>query len=351
MPSSPYDKIPLGFAAFLFFLPFACMAQGQELDKAYGEDITSLYKRKGVKEVFVESDNYYNGKLTDPRFLSNYQLFDKQGRLIRSESYYPDKVSGRTDYAYGKNGLMEMFTQYDGLSKEGDTDKSAITWMLRNQHRYVPKKKQAAGAFSWDSDAQKWVRETTTRTWVKNDTTYEETRRKYSSYESVSLTRSYVAGADKSIQRRDHLSYSPKGLSEPDYYYDRVIAGKLVESGELDFEMEVFQYLRLHPEAGRLLFTKYGFYPVLDKIARSAEGRRVPNSTYTYNAAGKLMEETGYYDGAYTRDATGRATLKEKEGGTTTNYYYNEQGLLEGIVILYANGQPSESKFYRYTFY
>ncbi|MBB6613145.1 hypothetical protein H7F15_19050 [Pontibacter sp. Tf4] len=340
----------LRFAAILFFFPFTTTAQEQELDHAYGEDIARLYKRKGVKEVFIESDHYHNGKLTDPRYLSSYQLFDKQGRLERIESADPDELIKRVDHAYGKNGALETSTHYDGFSKDGDANRDSITWMLRYQHRYVPDKKGPAGGFYWDTSTNKWVRETTTRTWLKNDTTYQETRRKYSSYETVELTRSYTA-ADKTILRRDHLSYSPKGLREPDYYYDRVVEGKLVESGELDFELEVFQYLQQHPEAVRLLFTKYGFFPLLDKIARSAEGRRVPLSTSTYDPAGKLLKETGYHHVTYQRDAAGRATLKESKGGTITNYYYNAQGLLEGIVVLYANGQPSEAKFYRYTFY
>jgi YD repeat-containing protein len=139
-------------------------------------------------------------------------------------------------------------------------------------------------------------------------------------------------------------------MSEPDYYYTRTKDGKMVESGKMDFEAEIMAYLQQHPEAGRLLFTKYGFNPVMDFIARHSPGKLVATRTFIYNAKGQLMEEKGYYNITYTRDSAGRVVTKISDEGIITNYYYLANGLLEGHVTSHGDGRPSESRFYRYTF-
>lgn len=346
----PLKKYLLAVLLLLLCLPV--QAQQPSLDLIYGEDLTSLYKRKKVKEVYVESDHYGSGQLLYPRFLSLYELLDKEGRVMRLESGDYENIDRREDYEYDKNGLPTIVTLYVLIGEENATDRSALTWHQTQQHRYVPTGKQPGGTFSWEGHPGKWVRETTLRTWVKNDTTYHETRITYNREEKhYELSRHYTSGPDKTIHRKDYLSFSPKGMSEPKYFYEKIVNGKLMESGEMNFELEVYQYLQQHPEAAKLLFSKRGFYPVMDKVARSSAGRPVPRKTLIYDAKGHLIEEKEIAGATYTRDEAGRAVTRKSLGGTFTNYYYNEAGLLDGVVIVDTEGKPSETKFYRYTFY
>jgi hypothetical protein len=278
--------------------------------------------------------------------------------VVRSEyASSSNKINSRRDYTYDAKGVKTITTIYEVAGRGDDGDRSSISWRPYFQHRHDSFGKKPAGRFRWEAAEDKkatkgkWVQETVERAWIKNDTSYYETRNiNASSAAFKKISRNYLSGFDKSIHRRDHLSYSPKALHEPNYYYDRWVDGKLLESGEMNFETEVGFYLQQHPEDNRLLFTKFGFYPIYDKIARSTFGRPVPSTTYTYDAQGRLIEEQGYNKVMYQRDKAGRVE-SVRTSGTYTNYYFNDQGLLEGMVQVYVHGEPSETLFYRYTFY
>ncbi|MBJ6119442.1 hypothetical protein JAO76_14625 [Pontibacter sp. BT310] len=333
-------------SGLVLLLSFSATAQETDLEIIYGQDEKNVYLTNKVKEVYVESDEYYNGTLIRPRFVSDYYLMDSNGQMIQKKYAHNGKLTGKTKYEYNSKGVLEVSTSF---VRSADASRDT-TWKPSSQHRHVKAGKKAPGHYRWDTTAGKWVAEKSGRTWVKNDTTYVE-ERTGSSQKSKSISRFYLLGSDPTILRHDHVQFSPKGMSEPSYYYTKTENGKVVESGKMDFEMEIMAYLQQHPEASRLLFTKYGFYPVMDKIARHSPGRRVPSRTYVYTAQGQLMQEKGYITITYTRDASGRVVTRTSDEGIITNYYYNENGLLEGQVSIHDDGRPYDSKFYRYVFH
>jgi hypothetical protein len=351
-------RVKYVLAALFFFGVCTAQAQDPELAVIYGTELSSFYKTKKIKEIYIESDRYSSGKLVHPRFLSSYVLLDSEGRVVRSEyANSAHQLNSRRDYAYDAKGMKTLTTIYEVAGREDAGKRSSIRWRPSSQHRQDAFGQKPAGRFRWEVAEEKkdtkgkWVQQTVERAWIKNDTTYYETRDAAdSSAISKDLSRHYLSGVDQSIHRSDHLSYSPKGLHKPNYYYDKRVDGKLLESGVMSFDMEVGYYLQQHPEDNRLLFTKFGFYPLYDKIARSSFGRPVASTTYTYDAQGRLIEEQGYNKVLYQRDKQGRV-VSLRTGGTYANYYYNDQGLLEGMVQLSVHGEPSETLFYRYTFY
>ncbi|TXK48630.1 hypothetical protein FVR03_07990 [Pontibacter qinzhouensis] len=347
---------------YIFIFLFSCQStvtEAQEIDPVYGEPLDELYKTRKVKEVFIERDQYYNGQLLYQRYLFQYFLIDENGYKIRRENSHNNRISNRLDMEYDAKGHLLASTYFQAASgkETAETDRKNIVWVQATQNRYAAPGRENGGEFRWDAINKKWNQISKIKTWVQNDTTYTETRTSYSnSFELTEVSRDFLLGKDKNILRHDYISFSPKGMSEANYYYTKLEDERVVESGKVDFEMEVLTFLERHPEYQRLLFSKNGFKPVVDKVARQSEGTLKPNSTFTYNGAGLLVEKKEYSERTiYQRDAKGRAITERSEhegsAGRLITYYYNESGLVEKEVRTYSNGAPEETRFYRYSFY
>jgi hypothetical protein len=97
---------------FVLLLNFSAKAQEPAFDLIYGQDVKAVYLSNKVKEVFVESDHYYNGSLIHPRFLSHYYLVDKRGLVVQSMSAHNYKLTQRVEYEYSNKGELVLSTLY-----------------------------------------------------------------------------------------------------------------------------------------------------------------------------------------------------------------------------------------------
>ncbi len=342
----------------LFFL--MNQASGQGTENAYGRQQSDVFREKKVKEIRVERAPFKDGM----RNLEQRLLIDENGRVIRREtaSNSIHELSHRHDMTYDEQGNTLTFTSFLRRSEANGNAQAIITgpeteWVPSNRSQYRKEGFKKAGSYRFNPVNGKWVRETTIRTYVKNDTAYTITKNISYSFKNKKISRSYPLEGNKNVHRLDYLSYSPKGLSEPDYYYHKFENGRKIESGEVDFEVELFLYFEKHPEKRRyILGSKHGFYTIYDEMARHTPGTLKPNRTLTYNANGYLIAETSYGTRTtYEREPDGRL-LSEKvvhsdNSSRLTTYFYNEQGLVEKILTLNHGGIPGEARFYQYTFY
>ena len=330
-----------------------------EIDPVYGMALDELYKDKGVKEVHVEREQFYERKLVYPRYLAWYSLLNEDGRVIRKETSHNDRISRRLDTAYDSEGKVISTTSYEikpGTSIER-TGREDIEWVYSERTLQEKDGKLTAGKYTWNHAKQEWHQVYELRTWEQNDTAYTEQRSLYGTYgQSRELNRTYLLGDDKTILRQDHLSFSPKGLSEPSYTYTKIEDGKIIEHGNVDYEYELYDFVEKNPVKQRFMFTTHGYSMVLDELARQSAGRMEPKMTYKYNGKGQLILANEYStEITYERDAEGRATAKRERhtgagSGIITRYYYSKEGLLTHEVKTTIRGEPSETLYYRYTF-
>lgn len=331
-----------------------------EIDPVYGVELAEIYDRKKVKEVFVERDHFYERKLLYPRYLTLYMLLDKDGRTVRKEAAHNDRISRRLDTTYDTDGGILSTVSYEILpgTSENRSGREGIEWTYAERILHAANGKESAGKYTWSVSEQQWRQQTVLRTWESNDTTYTEERDTYGTYgQSRKLTRDYLLGSDNKVLRHDYLTFSPKGMGDPRYSFTRVEEGRVMEHGQVDYEYELYAYVEKNPGKQRYMFSKNGYNMVLDELARQSPGRMVPNMTYKYNGKGQLILANEFQtEITYERDADGRATAKRERhmgggSGIISRYYYNPEGLLTHEVKTTLRGEPSETLYYRYTFY
>ncbi|MDO6391880.1 hypothetical protein Q4E40_17210 [Pontibacter sp. BT731] len=347
----------------LFSFQFtACTQSGStisEIDPVYGVVLDELYREKGVKEVHVEREQFYERKLVYPRYLSLYLLLDDEGRVIRKETSHNDRISRRLDTAYDAEGKVISTISYEikpGTSKDR-SGREGIDWVYSERMLHESDGKETSGKYTWSHVKQEWHQEYELRTWEQHDTTYTEQRNLYGTQGQLrDLTRAYLLDGDPNVLRQDHLTFSPKGMSEPRYRYTKIEDGKVIEHGNVDYEYELYAFMEKNPGKQRFMFSKHGYSTVLDELARQTTGRLEPTMTYQYNGKGQLILANEYNtEITYERDADGRATAKRERhtggaGGTISRCYYNKEGLLTHEVKTSIRGEPSETMFYKYTF-
>lgn len=330
----------------------------------YGTEESEIYRRQGIKEVRITREQFYQSWVSVPVHLHQRQLIDKNGRVTRQESAGGSKpqMAHRRDDTYDAKGALVTTTVFEretrpegGYLQDERTPVTELTWVPYEQIRYQKTGKEKEGIYSWAPKPGKWSLTSTRRSYTKNDTTYTETQRL--SYTSKEITRIYPLGNATNITRTDYLTYSPKGLGEPRYYYRKIENGRLAESGKVDFEMELYQYLETNPKSRLMLFgAKSNFHRLHDYVARQNPGTLQPTGTYTYNQQGHLIEETSYgTKTTYQRDNDGRIltekVVHEDGSGRLVTYFYNEKGLLEKTRSKYLDGKPELNHFYEYFYY
>ncbi|AII53834.1 hypothetical protein [Hymenobacter sp. APR13] len=323
-------------------------------DPVYGVRRQDLYRQRRVKEVFMDQEGFYSGRLTTERHLNEYQLLDRQGRPVAQERAYNRAIAYRSEWEYNAAGTLVAGTSFSRLGARPDTGRADLAWVPAEHTRYVAEGTEAAGKTRWNVNTGLWEPQTRGRTWVSHDTTYTETRNEKGV--RIELERHFSLG--KGIIRADYLHFSERGPSEPKYYYYRVEKGRTVESGKVTFEQEIQQYVEKHPEAMRyVLGSQYAFHTLHDYVARRTAGTLEPTTKAVYNRQGQLLMETSYGTRtAYQRDDAGRAitsTVAQElgGGGVVTAYFYRPDGLLAREVVTRPDGTPDENRYYRYRFY
>ncbi|UOQ97377.1 hypothetical protein MUN81_19335 [Hymenobacter sp. 5317J-9] len=325
-------------------------------DLVYGVRREALFRKHGVKELFVESESFDQGKVTTARHLNEYQLFDHNGRMVQQERASERVLSYRNDWEYNAKGQAVAGTSYHLIGGRRDTGRADLAWLPTEHTRYVAEGTELAGKTRWNADTGLWDPLTRIRTWIRHDTTYVETRDAQGTL--TELERQFTVGLGKHTQRTDNLTFSNGRPREPKFRYYRIEKKHVVESGEVTFEKETQEYVEKHPETlGYVLGgSKYGFHALTYYVAGLKPGTLKPDFKLLYNRKGQLLLATGYgVRTAYQRDAAGRAiasTQSREEGGgaTITAYSYRPDGLLAREIITRPDG-ATETRYYRYRFF
>ncbi|MBD2721491.1 hypothetical protein [Hymenobacter armeniacus] len=336
--------------------PLDDRAETADTDLVYGVPRAELFRKHGVKELFVESESSDQGRATTARHLNEYQLFDRNGRAVQQERASERVLSYRNDWEYNAKGQAVAGTSYHLIGSRRDTGRADLAWLPTEHTRYVAEGTEPAGKTRWNAETGLWEPVTRLRTWTSHDTTYVETRDAQGTV--TELERQFAVGPGKNTQRTDNLTFTNGRPREPKFQYYRLEKKRVVESGEVTFEKEIQEYVEKHPETlGYVLGgSKYGFHALTYHVAGLKPGTLKPDFKLLYNRKGQLLLATGYgVRTAYQRDAAGRAISssqgrEEGRDGTISTYAYRPDGLLARETISRTDG-ATETRYYRYRFF
>ncbi|WP_345052798.1 hypothetical protein [Hymenobacter glaciei] len=326
-------------------------------DMVYGMRREEVFRKHRVKEMFVENEAFSEGRITTARHLNEYQLFDRNGRIVQQERAHDRVLSVRTDWEYNAKGQAVTGTSYHAIGARQDTGRTGLAWLPTEHTRFVAEGTEPAGRTRWNTESGLWDPITRIHTWTSHDTTYTETRDAKGTV--TELERQFAIGSGKNTQRIDNLTFSNGRPQEPRFTYYRLQKNRLMESGQVTFEKEIETYVEKHPEALRYVLgsSKYGFHALTYYVAGLRPGTLKPQVKLLYSGKGQLLVATGYgARTAYQRDAAGRLsssslTQEEGRGGSLTAYFYRQDGLLERETITRTDGTNDETRYYRYRFY
>lgn len=326
-------------------------------DMVYGVPREEMFRKHHVKEVFVDNEAFSEGRITTARHLNVYQLFDRDGRIVRQERAHDRLLASRTDWEYNAKGQAVTGTSYHVVGARQDTGRAGLAWLPTEHSRFIADGTEPAGRTRWNTESGLWDPLTRIRTWTRHDTTYTETRDAQGTV--TELERQFAVGAGKNTQRIDNLTFSNGRPQEPRFTYYRLHKKRLMESGNVTFEKEIEDYVEKHPETLRYVLgkSKYGFHALTYHVAGLKPGTLKPEVKLLYNGKGQLLVATGYgARTAYQRDAAGRLsssslTREDGRGGSVTAYFYRQDGLLERETITRTDGTNDETRYYRYRFY
>jgi YD repeat-containing protein len=326
-------------------------------DLVYGERREEVFRKHRVKELLVESEAFDEGRITTARHLNEYQLFDRNGRIVQQERAHDRVLAYRTDWEYNAKGQAVTGTSYHLIGSPRDTGRANLAWLPTEHTRLVAEGTEPAGRTRWNPDTGLWDPITRIRTWTSHDTTYTETRNAMGAV--TGLERQFAVGPGNNTQRSDNLTFSNGRPQEPKFTYYRTQKKRLVESGDVTFEKEIAAYVAKHPETLRYVLgqSKYGFHALTYHVAGRRPGTLKPDVKLLYNSKGQLLVATGYgARTAYQRDAAGRLTAstltrEAGHGGSSTAYFYRQDGLLERETSTRTDGTNDETRYYRYRFF
>ncbi len=325
------------------------------MDPVYGVELNKFYAEKGIKEILAFRDQYDGRKLVYPRYLYYYQLINKKGQVIRMESSRGNLITRREDTEFSEIGEPIANIRYSPQFKN-DNPKPG-----RDSVEWVRPIRAIVVTHPADTDYSSPIKRKTQpneRIWTSNDTSYIEI--KGLSYPgSIDIYRTFKLGSDPRYKRNDHIHFSPKGMGEPSYYYEKIERGKIIEKGKVSFELELWDYLQRNPDDGQYFLgrNQHAMNSIIDKIARQRPGKFEPYATYRYDVNGVLLtQKVSGTQTTYVRDPKGRLVTEQNvydgnQDKNITTYKYNEKGLLVKKTTMKINGELQEVITYQYIYY